>query len=76
MEDREAREMMSRCAEEITSLRRQIDQLKPKAEAYESVQQILRLLPQPSQGYSEDLVWQLRKRIEKIDKDNVNTSPA
>jgi hypothetical protein len=68
MNDREAIDMMQRCAAEITSLRQQIKAIAPKADAYDSITAILRLLPVPSQGMSEDLVWSLRKRIEELSK--------
>lgn len=64
--NQEAIQMMGRCKEEIRSLRAQIDRLKPKADAYDSVAAVLRLLPQPSQGMGEDLVWTLDKRIREL----------
>lgn len=66
MENKEAVEMMSRCAAEITQLRAEIDRLSPRAAAYDSISDILRLLPKPSQGYGEDLLWNLRKRIKEL----------
>lgn len=72
MHDKEAAEMMNRCVSEITSLRRQIDTLAPKADAYDSITTILRLLPRPSQGYGEDLVWALKKRIDELAKAETN----
>ncbi|MDE2022101.1 MAG: hypothetical protein KGI71_04320 [Patescibacteria group bacterium] len=68
MDDREAKEMMQRSIAEIEMLRREVGQLRPQAEAYQAITQILSLLPQKSQGYGEDLVWKLRKRIEELDK--------
>lgn len=62
----EAIEMMNRCKHEIIGLRVEIERLRPKAHAYESITAILRLLPQPSVGASEDMVWLLDKRIREL----------
>lgn len=72
MNDREAIEMMQRCKHEIMDLRREVDRLRPKAEAYESVAQVLALLPQRSVGMSEDMVWALDKRIREIEQLSAN----
>lgn len=68
MNDKEAIDMMRRCKDEIAQLRVALDRLKPKADAYDSVASILRLLPQPSIGMGEDLVWILDKRIRELTK--------
>lgn len=62
----EAIEMMNRCKHEISVLRLQIDRLKPKADAYDNLASVLRLLPRPSEGASEDLIWTLDKRIREL----------
>ena len=62
----EAIEMMNRCKAEIISLRTIIERLKPKADAYDNLATIVRLLPQPSVGMGEDLVWILDKRIREL----------
>lgn len=72
MNNLEAIEMMQRCKHELMALRREVDRLRPKAEAYESVAQILALLPQQSVGMSEDLIWILDKRIREIEQLAVN----
>lgn len=66
IENKEAVEMMNRCKHEIMNLCAEIGRLRPKAEAYDSVATVLRLLPQPSIGMSEDLVWVLDKRIREL----------
>ena len=66
MDDKEAVEMMQRCKNEIMSLRVEIGHLRPKAEAYDDISQILSLLPRRSQGMSEDVVWALDRRIREI----------
>jgi hypothetical protein len=62
----EALQMMNRCKHEIMSLRATITRLQPKAEAYDNLAAVLRLLPQPSVGIGEDLVWFLEKRIQEL----------
>jgi hypothetical protein len=74
MNDNEAIEMMNRCKHEIVSLRREVDRLRPKADAYDSVAQVLALLPRPSQGMGEDLAWLLDKRIREIEQAKANSS--
>lgn len=58
--------MMQRCCHEIQDLRAQVARLQPKAEAYDNIAIILRLIPGPSQGYGEDFVYTLKKRIEEL----------
>ena len=66
MSNNEAIDMMNRCVNEIAMLRVTIDRLRPKADAYDNMAAILRLLPQPSQGMGEDLQWVLKKRIQEL----------
>lgn len=66
MKDQDAIHMMQRCREEIVSLRRQIDRLAPKAEAYDAMTAILGMIPRQAQGYGEDMVWRLEKEIAEI----------
>lgn len=60
-------DMMRRCASEIRQLRQQVAALQPKAEAYDSINSVLGLLPRAPQGYSEDLAWTLDKRIREME---------
>lgn len=62
----EAIEMMNRCKQEILCLRTVIACLEPKAEAYDNISRVLRLLPQQSVGMGEDVVWILDKRIREL----------
>lgn len=71
MNDKEAVEMMKRASAEIKDLRRQIDRLAPKAHAYDNLSTVLRLLPQQSQSYGEDVAFLLDRRIDKILKAEV-----
>lgn len=62
----QAREMLIRCKSEIQLLRKQIDELAPKAEAYDSIRQILQLMPQRGGGMGEDVVWIIDKELKTI----------
>lgn len=64
--------MMNRCKNEIAGLRAVIDRLRPKADAYDNLASVLRLLPQPSQGMGEDVVWILDKRIRELQPEPIN----
>ena len=66
MTNAEAIQMMNRCKQEILDLRAVISRLEPKADAYDNLARVLRLLPQPSVGYGEDMVWVLDKRIREL----------
>lgn len=59
-------EMMNRCKQEILGLRARIAHLEPKADAYDNLVCVLRLLPRPSVGMGEDLVWLLDRRIQEL----------
>lgn len=76
MKDHVAIEMMQRCVEEIDTLRGRIAALEPKAHAYDSLAQVLRMVPQPSQGYGEDLAWKLRREIDNLKKQMVEPAAA
>jgi hypothetical protein len=66
MNDREVIEMMQRCRHEVIILRQQIELLRPKAEAYDNLATVLRLLPKPGVIMEEDLVWIIDKRIKEL----------
>ena len=76
MHNREAIEMMTRCKQEIQSLRAQIDRLKPKADAYDNLAIVLSLLPRQSIGMGEDLIWVLDKRMRELKPDENTSSEA
>jgi hypothetical protein len=67
MPNAEAIQMMNRCKQEIAGLRARIDRLQPKADAYDNLVTVLGLLPRPSVGMGEDLVWVLDKRIRELE---------
>lgn len=72
----EALQMMSRCKHEILSLRAVIARLEPKADAYDNLVCVLRLLPKPSVVMGEDMVWLLDKRMRELEpKPDVNEAP-
>jgi len=60
MNDKDAADMMLRCAQEIEHQRSIIAALRPRAEAYDAICSILDMLPKKSQGCGEDLAWRLR----------------
>lgn len=64
--NQEAIEMMNRCKQEIIGMRATIDRLKPKADAYDNLVVVLGLLPRPSIGVGEDLVWIIDQRIREL----------
>jgi hypothetical protein len=66
VEDKEAIEMMNRCIDEIETQRRHVEHLGPRAEAYEVIRDIVHMQPRASQGYGEDLVWRLKKKIAEL----------
>jgi hypothetical protein len=68
-------DMAERCKQEIISLRQQVARLMPKADAYDNIAGILRLLPMPSQGMSEDLVWRIEKRLSELRSNPVEANP-
>lgn len=72
--NKEAIDMMVRCKEEIRSLRAVIDRLKPKADAYDNIAIVLRLLPQQSIGAGEDVIWILDRRIRELGPPPVDAS--
>jgi hypothetical protein len=59
--------MMNRCKQEILSLRAIIARIEPKADAYDNLVRVLRLLPQPSVPMGEDMVWILDRRIRELE---------
>lgn len=69
MDDREAVQMMQRCASEIRDLRAEVERLRPKAEAYDNLAIALHFA-QPRQGgiMGEDLLWTLDDRIRQLNK--------
>ncbi len=75
MDNKEAIEMMNRCMGEITSLRIINSELRPKADAYDNLAIVLNLLPKASQGYGEDLVWRLKKKIEELQANEIKPQP-
>ncbi len=68
MHNKEALEMMYRCKDEFESLRRHIAQLEPKAVAFDLINKVMSYVPdRNSQGYGEDIVWVLKRRINEIE---------
>lgn len=67
MDDKEAIDMMRRCVADIKQLRAERDLFAPAAEAYGVIRDVVRMLPQPSRGYGEDVLWTLEKRIRELE---------
>lgn len=67
MRDKEAVQMMQRCKGEIQALRAEINRLRPKADAYDSIAHVLSLMPRASQRMGEDVIWALDRRIREIE---------
>ncbi|MGK2908789.1 MAG: hypothetical protein ACSLE1_03170 [Sphingobium sp.] len=76
MTDKDVIDMTQRCIEEISMLRDEVARLAPKADAYDAITSILGLLPRPSQGYGEDIVWRLKKQIAELTANAVAPEPA
>lgn len=73
MHNREAIEMMRRCVDDIKQLRRRIDELAPKAEAYDMLKKVLLvLLPSDRGGMGEDLVYTLERRVKELEKEEAD----
>lgn len=66
MDDKQTISTMQQAVDEITALRGQLSLLRPKAEAFDAITTILGMMPQPSQGYGVDIVWQLRRAIDDM----------
>lgn len=66
MTDDEAIQMMRFCKEEILDLRKQVEFLTPRAEAYEQLKAVIGMFPKPSTSMKEDVVWRLDKRIAEL----------
>lgn len=63
--------MGRRAASEIKHLRAQVEALRPKAEAYDTITKIVGVaVGNGPQGYSEDIAWLIEREIEKVEADN------
>lgn len=65
-------EVLEKAKHEILSLKNQINHLKYKADAYDNISSILRLIPFPNrQGMGEDIGWLIDQHISDM-KENEN----
>jgi hypothetical protein len=62
----------NRAASELEQCRTTLDKTSPRAEAFDAIQTILGLAVPRSMGYSEDMVWKLRKRADELREENNN----
>lgn len=76
MEDHDAVNILRRCKDEIQHLQHTISVLAPKADAYDQLLKVLKLLPEPSQGVGEDLAWRLQCRIDALEWTIGKQTPA
>lgn len=71
MDRPETLNLLRRAHDEITSQRRVIAELAPKAHAYDTLAIIARL-SEPTgnqQGYGEDVAWRLKQAVEQLEKE-------
>jgi uncharacterized membrane protein YccC len=68
MPEGEQIDMMRRASSEIKQLRLSNAELAPKADAYDTIRQILDMVPQRSRGMAEDIAWRLDRRIDQIEE--------
>jgi hypothetical protein len=69
--------MMRRASAEIKELRKIIDAIGPRAEAYEMIKKILSMVPGPGSSAGEDVAWTLDQEANKLeDKLNRARMPA
>lgn len=61
-------QMAKRCREEIRTLRRQVTELEPRADAYDKLSAVLDLLPRQQRGHGEDLVWRIDQRLKELEE--------
>ena len=77
MENTEVLQLIRRCTDEIKTLRKQIDYLKPRAEAYEAMLTVLRMVPRGGMiGEGEDLVWSLDRKVREIEHEEERKKAA
>lgn len=67
MNDQDTKRLLHECIDEIEHLRLINNELAPKAHAYDTLCQVLGLLPKQGQGFAPDIVGKIERVIEKID---------
>lgn len=58
--------LLMQAREEIAALRQQVARLWPKAEAYDHIATILKLLPKQGTPMGEDVLWKIDKHFEQL----------
>lgn len=66
MKDQEISQMIDRTIDTILELRKEIEYLQPRANAYATVEKILDLVPGRQRGVTPDIVWELRRQKDKL----------
>jgi len=73
MDDKQALSMVTRCTQEIESLHKEIKYLRPQAEAYDAIRQILGMTSRGNSSMgstdSSDVLWLLRQEKSKLEHD-------
>ena len=60
----EIKQVLMHAHDEIVALRRRIDEIAPKAEAYDLLHAaITRLRPAPTQGFGVDVAWRIKELL-------------
>jgi hypothetical protein len=70
----EALHMMRACLTEIQDLRRHIEFLTPKVQAYDLITKIFNKIPDNNGGgaMTSDVVWELKKRIRELESESAD----
>lgn len=64
---RELIEMGRRASSEIKQLRAANASLAPKADAYDTLRQVLDMAPRRTGGMSEDVAWMIDRRVSELE---------
>lgn len=62
--EREAERLLRAAQQEIETLRRHVSILVPKADAYDAMLTLTRMIPQGNVGYGVDLHWEINRFLE------------
>lgn len=62
----ELRSTMRIAHDEIINLRRELEEMRPKAKAWDTIEQVVSMMPGPTQVYGVDITWQLKQAVDKL----------
>lgn len=60
--------LLRQAHDEIVTLRRQVNELTPRARAYDDISLILGFIPRQSQGYGIDVAWRVQEAVAEVEK--------